>query len=502
MERVGVGGSMRIAWVSSDESPARAFPGDGGRTMPGIGTVDQPLRVALVGSGPAAFYTAEHLFARADLTVQIDMYERLPTPFGLVRFGVAPDHAKIKNVTRVYDRVASRDGFRFFGNVDVGTHVTFDDLRRHYHVVCYATGAQTDRRMGIPGEDLPRSHTATEFVAWYNGHPDYRDRMFDLSVERVAVVGVGNVAVDVARILCRTTDELAKTDIADHALAALAESRVREVHVLGRRGPAQAAFTNAEVKELGALDAADIVIRPEEAQLDPLSRADVEKSADKAPAKKVEILQEFAARERTGKPKTLTLRFLVSPVELLGDESRGVTGMRLVHNELYRTDDGTLRPRATDRYEELPVDMVFRSVGYRGVRCEGIPFDERRAVVPNERGRVIDPKTGGRIPGVYASGWIKRGPSGVIGTNKPDALETVTAIVEDVRADAVPSPESADPRAAERLVAECRPDYVSYDGWRVLDALEVERGRAVGRPRVKLCTVEEMLEAVRGGRSR
>ncbi|MGD2135591.1 MAG: FAD-dependent oxidoreductase [Gemmatimonadales bacterium] len=470
--------------------------------MPAIGTSDAPLRVAVVGSGPAAFYTAEHLFASKDLTVEIDMYERLPTPFGLVRFGVAPDHAKIKSVTRVYDRVASQEGFRFYGNVDVGRHLTLEDLRRHYHVVCYATGAQTDRRMGVPGEDLPRSYTATEFVAWYNGHPDYRDRAFDLSVERVAVVGVGNVAVDVARILCRTTEELARTDIADYALDALAESRVREVHMLGRRGPAQAAFTNAEIKELGELEGADIVIDPAEAQLDPLSAAALEQSGDKGVTKKVEILQEFAARPRSDKPKTLTVRFLVSPVELLGDASTGVTGARLVHNELYESDDGSLRPRPTDRHEELPVEMVFRSVGYRGVPCDGLPFAEDRAVVPNEHGRVVDPETGERVPGAYVSGWIKRGPSGVIGTNKPDALETVKAIVEDVRGGAVPTPESADPAASERLVVERQPDYVSYEDWRVLDALETARGEAAGRPRVKFCTVEEMLEAVRGGESR
>jgi ferredoxin--NADP+ reductase len=329
--------------------------------------------VAIIGSGPAAFYAAEHLLGRDALVVQVDMFERLPTPYGLVRFGVAPDHAKIKNVTRVYEKTAKRPGFRFFGNVEYGTHVSLADLRRHYHQVCFATGAQTDRRMNIPGEDLERSYTATEFVAWYNGHPDYRDREFDLSVERVGVVGIGNVAVDVARILCRTPDELRQTDIADYALEALSESRVKEVHVLGRRGPVQAAFTNAEVKELGEMEAADFVLRSDETALDPLSQEAVAQSDEPALQKKVELLQGFAAAAAAGKPKTLTLRFLVSPVALIGNAAGAVVGMKLVQNELYRSDDGSLRPKPTDRVEELPVEMVFRSVGYRGVPLPDVP---------------------------------------------------------------------------------------------------------------------------------
>lgn len=462
--------------------------------MTRLGTADVPLRVAIVGSGPAAFYTAEHLFKKLD-AVLVDMYERLPTPYGLVRFGVAPDHEKIKSVTRVYARVASTAGFRFFGNVAVGSDIRLDDLRAHYHAVCFATGAQTDRRMDIPGEALPCSHTATEFVAWYNGHPDYRDLEFDLSVERVAVVGVGNVAVDVARILCRTPEELEQTDIADHALDALRASKVRTVYMLGRRGPAQAAFTNAEIKELGELPAADIVVGPEEVELDALSREALERDADKATAKKVEILREFSRTEAQGKPKQLVLRFLVSPVEVLGDEASGVRGLRLVHNELYRSDHGTLRPRPTTRHEELSVGMVFRSVGYRGVPLPDVPFDPRRGVVPNVDGRVLESKSGELVPGVYVSGWIKRGPTGVIGTNKPDALETVVALVEDAEAGRLPEPRTTDSAAVERLVAERKPDYVSFDAWCRIDALEVQRGKTTGRPRMKFCTVAELLKA-------
>lgn len=459
------------------------------------GTPQHPLRVAIIGSGPAAFYTAEHLLARRGLSVQVDMYERLPTPFGLVRFGVAPDHAKIKSVTRVYEKIARRPGFRFFGNVEYGVHLTLEDLRRHYHQVCFATGAQTDRRMNVPGEDLGRSHTATEFVAWYNGHPDYREREFDLSVERVAVVGIGNVAVDVARILCRTPDELRGTDIADYALEALSESRVKEVYVLGRRGPAQAAFTNAEVKELGELDGADFVLLPEETALDPLSMEAVGQSDEPALVKKVELLQGFAAAEQVGKAKTLTLRFLVSPVELVGDEEGQVVGMKLVRNELYRSDDGSLRPRPTDRTEELPVELVFRSVGYRGVPLPDVPFHDKWGVVPNEGGRVI--ADGGQpLAGLYVAGWIKRGPSGVIGTNKPCAAETVAAMVADVGNGVVLAPGQPAPAAADALVRERQPQPVTFEDWCRLDAREVERGKAQGRPRVKFTSVEEMLAAV------
>src|SRR5438552_6096978 len=298
--------------------------------MARAGTAERPLRVAVIGAGPTGFYTAEALFRRAGLVVQVDVFDRLPTPFGLVRFGVAPDHQKIKSVTAQFDRIASSPGFRFFGHVELGKDVTIDDLRAHYHQFVYATGAQTDRRMGIPGEDLQRSHPATEFVAWYNGHPDYRDCRFDLSQERAAVVGVGNVAIDVARILCRSPQELATTDIADHALEALRSSRIKEVYLLGRRGPAQAAFTNPEVKELGELADADVTARHDEVELDELSRAAVERSQDRAALKKAEILREYAARKPGGKSKKLIIRFLVSPVELCGNEAGEVAALRLV----------------------------------------------------------------------------------------------------------------------------------------------------------------------------
>jgi len=413
-----------------------------------------------------------------------------------VRLGVAPDHQKIKFVTNAFDKVAANPRFRFYGGVEFGKDVTLTDLKTHYHQIVYCTGAQTDRRMGIPGEDLSGSHPATEFVAWYNGHPDYRDCTFDLTQERVAVVGVGNVAVDVVRILCRTAEELAKTDIADYALDALRKSRVKEVYLLGRRGPAQAAFTNPEVKELGELADADVTARPEEVELDPLSRAAVERSQDRATQKKVEILKEYARREPTGKSRRLTLRFMVSPVELIGDGAGGVAALRLVRNVLYATSTGALQPRATDQFENLPAGLVFRSVGYRGVPVPGVPFNDSWGVILNDKGRVLDPDTKQPIVGEYTAGWIKRGPTGVIGTNKPDAAETVECMFEDLARGAVLEPTRPETAAAETLVRQRQPNFFSYADWLKLDAIEVSRGRAQGRPRLKLTHINEMLSAL------
>lgn len=461
-----------------------------------IGTAAQPLRVAIIGAGPAGFYAAERLFKETELVIEVDMFDRLPTPFGLVRNGVAPDHQKIKSVTAAFDRIANNPRFRFFGNVELGRDLSLDDFKANYHQILFSTGAQTDRPLGIPGDELIGSHPATEFVAWYNGHPDFRDCQFDLTQERVAVIGVGNVAIDVARILCRTHEELMKTDIADYALEALSKSQVKEVYILGRRGPAQAAFTAPEAKELGEMADCDTLVPPAEAELDPLSLASMA-SADRADVRKVEIIQELSHRQPTGKAKRLTLRFLVSPTELIGDEAGHVKQMKLVHNELYATDAGSLRSRSTDRTETLDVGLVFRSIGYRGVPLPGVPFNDSWGVIPNDAGRVIDMQTKEPVCGLYTAGWIKRGPTGVIGTNKPDAAETVESMLEDARNGDLLAPAHATSESAAAFVLERQPELVTYADWKQLDAMELNKGKEQGRPRVKFTRIEDMLAALR-----
>lgn len=458
-----------------------------------LGTESNPLRVAIIGSGPAAFYAADHLLSQANVVIEVDMYDRLPTPFGLVRGGVAPDHQKIKSVTKAYDRVAAKPRFRFYGNVEYGSHLKLDDLKQHYHQILFSTGAQTDRRMGIPGEDLKGSHPATEFVAWYNGHPDYRDLNFDLSVERVAVVGVGNVAIDVARILCLTPAELAKTDIADQAYEALSKSKVKEVYLLGRRGPVQAAFTLPEIKEVGEMEDADAITLPDEVVIDEVSQAELEKS-ERDNQKKVEVIKSYAGKQ-PGKSRKLFVRFLVSPTELVGDASGKVAKMKLVKNKLVADDKGYISAKATDKMEELNVGLVFRSVGYRGVALPDVPFNDKNGTILNDKGRVIDSNKQ-QVVGLYASGWIKRGPSGVIGTNKPDSVETANSMIEDAQKGVALNPSKAKAADAEALVKSRQPKYFSYADWQKLDQIEVENGKKLGKPRVKFTKVEEMLKAV------
>jgi ferredoxin--NADP+ reductase len=446
----------------------------------GLNDNSRPLRVAVVGSGPAGFYAAGALLG-ADVPTEVDLFERLPTPWGLVRLGVAPDHPKIKSVSRAFERIAAQPGFRFFGNVTVGRDLQHTELLELYDAVVYAVGAQSDRRMGIPGEDLPGSWPATEFVAWYNGHPDHQHLEFDLSGERAVVIGNGNVAVDVARMLALTPEELAPTDTTDRAIDAIGSSGIREIVMLGRRGPAQAAFTTPELIELGELAGADVIVDP----------ADLEgaEATDTNAERNLEVLRAYAAREPAGKPKRLVLRFLLSPVALEGDGH--VEAVDLVRNRLEPDGRGGLKAVATGEHETLPAGIVFRSVGYRGVALPHVPFDEERGTIRNDRGRVLD-EDGAQVAGVYATGWIKRGPSGVIGTNKKDATETVELLLEDL-ADAPRKARTA--QEAERFVAERVPQLLMYDHWTSIDEVERAAGEKLGRPRVKLCSWDELLAA-------
>jgi len=432
------------------------------------------MRVAVVGSGPAGFYAAGALLS-AEPPAEVDMIERLPTPWGLVRLGVAPDHPKLKSVSRAFERIAEQPGFRFLGNVEFGRDVEHADLMHLYDAVIYAVGAQTDRRLGIPGEDLPGSWAATEFVAWYNGHPDYQELAFDLSVERVVVIGNGNVALDLARMLALTHEELAPTDATDASIAAIASAPIREIVVVGRRGPAQAAFTTPELQEMGELAGADVVVDP----------ADLEGAQPQGTnaERNVAVLQELAARAPNGKPRRVVFRFFESPVAILGEDR--VEGVELVRNEL----DADERAVPTDEHEKLPCGLVFRSVGYHGVELPGVPFDARSGTIPNDGGRVE--------PGVYCAGWIKRGPTGVIGTNKKDATETVQLLLEDAAAGRLEAKPDASAAAVDALLAERGVQVVEYDGWMAIDEVERAAGEKAGRPRVKLCTWDDLIAAAR-----
>jgi len=447
-----------------------------------------------VGSGPAGFYAAGALLASTEPKIEVDVLDRLPTPWGLVRLGVAPDHPKIKSVSRAFERIAAQPGFRFFGNVDVGGVVTHDDLALLYDAVVYAFGAQTDRRMGIPGEDLPGSWPATAFVAWYNGHPDFQDLAFDLSGERAVVVGNGNVAVDVARMLALTAEEIEPTDTTDEAIAAILGSGIREILVLGRRGPAQAAFTTPELIELTEMAGADLVVDPADLELDPASAAALEE--DTAIARRnLDVLREAAATPPSGKQKIVRLRFCVSPVAIVGDGR--IEAVQIVRNELHADAHGRIRAVPTEEREVIPCGIVLRSVGYRGTAMPGVPFDEDSGTMPNEGGRVLD-EDGTPLRGVYCTGWIKRGPSGVIGTNKKDATETVGLLLADAAAGLLPPRESGGD--ITELLAERAVSCVTYEGWESIDAVETARGEPQGRPRVKLCSWDELLAAAAGNR--
>ena len=438
---------------------------------------DAKLRVAVVGSGPAGFYATAALLD-ADVPVEVDMIERLPTPWGLVRLGVAPDHPKLKTVSRAFERIAAKPGYRFIGNVEVGRCLTHEDLTRLYDAVIYAVGAQTDKRLGIPGEDLPGSSSATEFVAWYNGHPDYQDLEFDLDVDRAVVIGNGNVALDVARMLALTREELEPTDTTDPAIEAIAESTVKEIIIVGRRGPAQASWTTQELKEMGELAGADVKVDATE-----LEGAVAE---DTNTQRNLEVLREFAERPSTGKSVTVRFLFFRSPTVIHGAEK--VESIELVRNRLEERD-GRLVAVPTDERETIDCGLVFRSVGYRGVPLSELPFDERRGTIHNEGGRVVD------ASGVYCAGWIKRGPTGIIGTNKKDATETVESLLEDVRDGRVVHADDATAEAVDALLAERGVQPVLYAGWVGIDELERAAGEKLGRPRVKLRTWDELLEA-------
>lgn len=440
--------------------------------------------MAVVGSGPSGFYAAEALL-KSNRTVRVDMIERLPVPFGLVRNGVAPDHPKLKEPVLVYDKIARLPGFAFFGNVEVGRAVSVAELREFYHAIIFACGAETDRKLDIPGETLPGSHTATGFVGWYNGHPDYRDCSFDLSQEVAAIIGQGNVTADVCRILAKRVDDLARTDIAQHPLAALAQSRIREIHVIGRRGPAQAKFTAKELKELGEIPGCDALADPADLELNPASEQELADKMNREGPKNLDLFRRFAACRATQR-KRIVFHFLQSPAALEG-QSR-VERVVLARNRL---EGVAFKQIAVDTGMRSALDcaLLFRSVGYKGIPIQGVPFDERRGIFPNRDGRIIEHDA--IEVGLYATGWIKRGPSGVIGTNRADSVATVQSLMGDLnRLEQLPKPGAM---GLQKLLDLRGVRMVSYADWLAIDRAEVARGSARGKPREKFTRREEML---------
>ncbi|MDH3637844.1 MAG: NADP oxidoreductase [Gammaproteobacteria bacterium] len=445
-----------------------------------------PLRVAVVGSGPSGFYTTEALI-KSGQPVIVDLFERLPAPYGLVRYGVAPDHPKLKQAIQVYEKIAQSPQFNFVGNVTVGRDLSVDELRHAYHAVVLTCGAEADRRLGVTGEDLPGSHTATEFVGWYNGHPDYRDRVFDLSHEVAVVIGQGNVAADVARVLAKTVDELRTTDIAAYALDVLAESAVREIHVIGRRGPAQAKFTPKELREFVELADCQARVNVDELDLNAASEAEVADKGNANARKNIALFQKFAQADPADKRRQCYFRFLKSPTALFGTER--LEAVELETNRL-SGEPFAQSAQGAGVIQTLDCGILFRSIGYRGMPMAGVPFDERRGVFSNRDGRIQDER--GVVPGLYTAGWIKRGPTGIIGTNRADSVATVEALLADVEAlqssGAKPGADAFYPVLAERGVR-----VVSFSDWEKIDAAEIARGVPQGKPREKFARVEEML---------
>ena len=447
------------------------------------------IHIAIVGAGPSGFYAAEALL-RSGLPVRVDMIERLPTPFGLVRSGVAPDHPKLKEAILVYDRIARTPGFNFFGNVNVGRDVSVSDLQATYHAVVLACGAETDRRMGIPGEDLPGSHTATEFVGWFNGHPDYRDRTFDLNQETVAIVGQGNVAADVCRILAKPVAELRTTDIAEHALGALARSKVREIHVIGRRGPVQAKFTTKELRELGEIAGCATLVDPAELALNAESEAELADRSNVNGPGNLALFRTFASRKAGFGQRTIRFRFHLSPAALIG--AGHVKKMILTRSRLEGPPFAQVA-RPTDEQTELACGLVFRSIGYRGVPIPGLPFDNSRGTVPHTGGRVVDGAA--TLQGLYVTGWLKRGPTGIIGTNRADSMETAQSLLADLSK--VCEREKGGAEALRPLLEGRGVRTLNYQNWLMINSAEIARGKPKGKPREKFTRTDEMLAVSR-----
>jgi ferredoxin/flavodoxin---NADP+ reductase len=459
--------------------------------MAALGTESNPLLVAIVGSGPSGFYAAEALI-KSDVNVKVDILERLPSPYGLVRSGVAPDHQKLKQAIKLYQKIADSPDFNLIANVTVGTDITVDELTQSHHAVIFTCGAESDRKLGIPGEDLKGSYTATEFVGWYNGHPDYRDREFDLSHDVAVIIGQGNVAADVSRILSKTVDELKHTDIAQHALDALAESKIKEIHVIGRRGPAQAKFTPKELREFGELSDCNPIVLEQDMILNSESETELQEKSNIANKKIYDQFCEFSKREiDAAKSRKCFFSFLLGPKELIGKDN--LEKVILEKNKL-SGDAFKQSARGTGETIELETGILFRSIGYRGVPIAGVPFHESWGTIPNESGRITD-NEGNLVPNLYTAGWIKRGPSGIIGTNRACSVETVGCLLEDL--DKFDNSDSKSGANGIYTILDNKGiRHISFMDWKKIDTKEIELGEPKGKPREKFTYINEMLSAI------
>ena len=460
-----------------------------------IGSKERPLNVAIIGSGPSGFYIAENLLKQEKFYIEVDMFESLPTPYGLVRAGVAPDHQQIKSVSKIYEKIAQLPRFRFWGNIHFGSDIQKADILEHFDAIVYAVGAQSDRRMGIPGEELQGSYSATEFVGWYNGHPDFRNLTFDFSTKAAAVIGMGNVAIDIARILARTPEELSKTDIAQHAQEQLAHSKIKDIYLIARRGPMQSAFTSAGIKEIPNLSQAVAIVDPSELKLEDESKIILEDTKDKRIIQNLKFLESISNNHESSQLRSIRFLFRRSPLEILGQDGV-VNGIKIVKNELFQNEFGALKAQATEVSEDLETGLVFRSIGYKVKPLPGVSFDQQRGVIANRNGRVVDSTSQEICPNEYVVGWAKRGPTGIIGTNKADALETAKLLLEDYRNRQAETLIDSRSQVIVRMLQSKKIPFVPFEDWKILDQTEIEVGEKKLKPREKITTVEEMLEII------
>ena len=460
--------------------------------MANLGTEQNPLLVAIVGSGPSGFYAAEALI-KSEFEVNVDIIERLPSPYGLVRSGVAPDHPKLKTAINLYKKIADDPHFNLIANVTVGRDISIEDLRKTHHAVILTYGAETDRKLGVPGEDLKGSHTATEFVGWYNGHPDYRELEFDLSQDTAVIIGQGNVAADVSRILSKTVDELKHTDIAQHALDVLAESKLKEIHVIGRRGPAQAKFTPKELREFGELSDCNPIILEEDLQLNDESKKELEERTNVTNRKVYDQFCEYSKRELdSSKSKKCFFRFLMGPQEIIGNNQ--IEKLILEKNEL-SGEPFKQSAKGTNETIEINTGILFRSIGYHGIPMPGVPFHESWGTIPNEKGRVTE-NDGAVVEQLYTGGWIKRGPSGIIGTNRACSVETVTNLLNDIEKLDTETKKHGAKEIYSKLDSK-NVRHINFAEWSQIDTKEIEHGEPKGKPREKYTSIEEMLSVIK-----